>query len=527
MSIGINAVNLATEGLEIELPGGAGGRIFLVLGQSGGLTGRYEQDGGQIGLRKLAAHQFSIQKLELPLAGGTLRVDTPAILSGLALDAQLGGGSTSGGHASGGHAFEGQGSVASAAAELVFERGPLLVRAALHLEQAQYEQSGAGRQRGELDGIELRTLRLEVEGRTLVEVERLVLSSVRFELGHGGVFSIACGSALANEVVIEQNGRVLQLTRLAFPAGIELEGGRLRWPELRLERVAARVPELPRRASRPAPPRASSERTPLDLGWLDELSGLLAFDLLLDVRLPILPDRRATHSIRVPIEQGTINFKRLESCLATLENTLFDFEVTDEGLIFELDPIPGLSVDNVTLVTWPLSGHEHQLAKHQQKIRLRRLLDYQLSPKLTSSGESRSASGNSGLRRLHVGNIETVLGLGGPTELPLPGLGQLRLGAPGAPALRELRLSGQLEHNPGEPPAATELRVDAQELTLGLAIHDGAGRRVSAERLAIQRIDGARLGLLGLEPRSLSVNAEGIRLLDVELRGWFGKHAGV
>jgi len=518
MSIGINAVNLATEGLELELPGGAGGRLFLVLGQSGGLSGRYEQDGSRIGLRKLAAHQFSIQKLELPLAGGILRVDTPAILSGLALDAQLGGG----------HAFEGKGSVASAAAELVFERGPLLVRAALHLEQGRYEQSGPGRQRGELDGLELRTLRLEIEGRTVVEVERLVLNGVRFELGHGGAVSIACGSALANEVVIEQGGRGLQLARLAFPAGVELEGDRLRWPELSLERLAARVPELPRRASHAAPPRTKSERKPLDLDWLDELTGLLAFDLLLDVRLPILPDRRATHSIRVPIEQGTINFKRLESCLAMLENTLFDFEVTDEGLIFELDPIPGLSVDNVTLVTWPLSGHEHQLAKNEQKIRLRRLLEYQLSPKLTSSGEtSRSASGNSGLRRLHVGNIETVLGLGGPRELPLPGLGQLRLGAPGAPALRELRLSGQIEHDPGEAPAATELRVDAQELTIGLAVHDDAGRRVSAERLSIRRIDGARLGLLGLEPRSLSLNAEGIRLQDVELRGWFGKRKQV
>jgi hypothetical protein len=517
MGIGINAANLATEGFELEIPSETGSRFLIVLGQSGGLTGRYEQDEGRIGLRKLTAHQFSLEKLELPVAGGTLRVDAPSILNGVALDAELGGG----------RAFEGQLRLAGAAAQLVFERGPLAVRAALRVAHASYEQNPRNGQHGELESAEVGALRVELEGHTVVLVERLALRGVRFAIGARGELSVACKSAHADAVVVEHGGRRAELGQIAFDAGFELDGDTLRWPELTLESLTGKLPELPRPSRAPAP-RTQAKPAALDLSLLDHLQGTLAFDLLLDVRLPILPDRRATHSIRVPVEHGSINFKQLEHCLSALEDALFDFEVNEDGLIFELDPIPGMTLDNVTLVTWPLSGQEHVLAKTRNEIRLRRLLEYRLSPKLTGSGEPARptrSGGASGLRRLHIGNIETVLRLGGPTELVLPGLGLVRLGTTDRPAAGELRLSGQIEHAPGEPPTPTELRLDAHDLSLGVSLQDNAGRRVAVAHASVRRLDGVRLGLLGLEPRSASLNAEGIRLAGVELHGWFGKSA--
>jgi hypothetical protein len=121
-----------------------------------------------------------------------------------------------------------------------------------------------------------------------------------------------------------------------------------------------------------------------------------------------------------------------------------------------------------------------------------------------------------------VGNIETALALSGPVTQALPGLGTLRLGAPGLPAIAELRVAGQVEHAPGEPPAATELRLDGRELVLGASIADERGRRVELERLSIARIDALRVGLLGLQPRSVSLTVEGVHLGGVELRGWLG-----
>jgi hypothetical protein len=289
-----------------------------------------------------------------------------------------------------------------------------------------------------------------------------------------------------------------------------------------VERLEVSWPELPRRVA--AGGRASTTaRAPLDLPLLDHLSGLLALDLLVDVRIPILPDRRATHSIRLPISEGTIDFKQLEACLAKLENALLDFEVNEDGLILELDPIPGVTFDNVTLVTWPLAGRDHVLARTEHRIRLRRLLDYRLSPKLAAASSQPPefhSDTPSALRRLHAGDIDTVLRLGGPIDLPLPGLGTLRLGAPDQPAIGQLKLSGQLEHTPGKPPSATELRLDVSDVLLGASIADGSGRRAEIERFGIARIDGARLGLLGLEPRSLTLDAKHLRLIGVELHGW-------
>jgi hypothetical protein len=375
----------------------------------------------------------------------------------------------------------------------------------------------------EVESLELETLHVELQGQATLHVQQLSLQGVRCVIEPSGGISLRCDSARAGSLAAEQSGRSLQQQGVAWPNGFELQGDSLRWRELTLERLQLAFPELPRgRSSSPPPPSPSTERPPLDLPLLDHLEGLLALDLFVDVQIPILPDRRATHSIRVPITQGAINFKELERCLAGLEDALFDFEVTKEGLIFELDPIPGLTIDNTTLVSWPLAGHDHLLADKQQKVRLRRLLDYRLSPKLAGSREQQKprSDGPSPLRRLRVSNIATVLRLGGPVEQPLRGLGMLRLGAPGEPAAGELKLSGELEHTPGKPASATELRLDVRDLLLGASIADH-GRRAEIERLGIGAIDSARLSLLGVEPRSLRLDAARLRLAGVELRGWF------
>jgi hypothetical protein len=514
MSIGINAKNLATEGLALEIGRAAGGDIRIVLGQSGGLTGRYEQDAGRIGLREISAHQLSLQTLVFPLAGGTLRADSPSILGGVSIDADLGGG----------RPFTGRLSLASAGAHLSFERGPVVVSARLSLRGTKYERSELAGQRAEIESAEIEALRVEVAGGTTLHVEQLSLRGVVGAVEPSGSVSLRCDSAHAGSIVVEQGGRSLELRGLAWPTGIELHGDVLRWPELTLDRLQLALPELPRRASSsPTTGSPKMQEGALDLPLLDHLDGLIAFDLFVDVRIPILPDRRATHSIRVPITQGAINFKELEGCLAKLEDALLDFEVNEEGLHLELDPIPGLTFDNVTLVTWPLAGNDHSLAEKQQKIRLRRLLDYRLSSKLAGAGKQQQGPGSDGssaLHRLHIGDIETVLRLGGPVVQPVPGFGTLRLGAPGRPAAGELKLSGQLEYTPGKPASATELRLDARDLSLGASITDASGRRIEIERLGIGGIEGARLGLLGIEPRSVRIDAVGLRLAGVELHGW-------
>lgn len=520
MSISINAENLATEGLTLELASDAGDEVRIVLGQSGGVTGRYEQDGGRIALREVAARQLSIRTLALPLAGGTLRADSPSILSGVCVDAQLGGG----------RPFQGRVSMASAGAHVSFQRGPLLAHARLGLQGTLYERSGLAGERADVESLELEDLRVELQDGAILQVEQLSLRGVRCAVEPSGAVSLRCESARAASIVVEQGGRSLQLRGVAWPKGFELQQDVQRWPELTLDRLQLVLPELPRRRSSSPPPRSpSTERAGLDLPLLDHLEGLLAFDLFVDVRIPILPDRRATHSIRLPVTQGTINFKQLEGGLAGLEDALFDFEVNEEGLILELDPLPGLTIDNMTLVTWPLAGPEHTLADQQQRVRLRRLLDYRLSPKLGGSGVQQQgprADGPSALRRLRVGDIQTVLRLGGPITQPLPGLGVLRLGAPGEAAAGELKLSGQLEHTPGKPAPPSELRLDARDLVLGASIGGDDGRRAEIGRLGIGEIEGARLGLLGVEPRSVSLDAARLRLVDVELRGWFRSARG-
>jgi hypothetical protein len=166
MTIGINAANLATEGLDLELAGGA---IRITLGQSGGVTGRYEQDAGRSALRAIAAHQLSIRALSLPLAQGTLRVDAPSILSQLFVDAELGGG----------RSLVGRMTMASADAHVLYERGALVARAELSLAGVVYEQGGLAGQRAEIGSLEVGSLRVELQGAAIIQAGRCRYAATR------------------------------------------------------------------------------------------------------------------------------------------------------------------------------------------------------------------------------------------------------------------------------------------------------------------------------------------------------------
>ncbi len=103
---------------------------------------------------------------------------------------------------------------------------------------------------------------------------------------------------------------------------------------------------------------------------LDRSSGHFDVDLGLDLAVPVIGRRRATHEFRIPIDAGTIDYRQLESNLSTLEDQLLDFSVRDEGLVLEvgvpLIPTRGLGKP---IVTWPLGDADRALAQ-QQRVRL-------------------------------------------------------------------------------------------------------------------------------------------------------------
>jgi hypothetical protein len=512
MSLRIDATQLITDGFELEIAA-TEGVTRIELGPSGGLTGRYQQDAERIILRQLSAKSFLLNRIEIPLSGGLLEVRAPSSLREVSIDVELPKAEPG--------AVRGRAELAGATLHVALDRRPLELTSTLELESVAWERT-AELEHAQLGKAELSDLRVVLHGR-VIRVGRLSLSGVRFSRSGSGELSLHCEDLHAHDVVLEQQSLLLELDEVRLPAGFRLEGDVLTLLELEIGRVRASLPELTKRRPAPArPASANARRTSLpDLPLLDHVQGQLHVDVTLDVSLPVIKSRRATHSFRLPIEHGTINFKQLERCLAGLEDAVLDFEVTKDALIFERDLIPGISIDNQTLVSWSLAGKDHDLAKQEQRVRLRKLLDYRVNPALRSAPanpQQAAKQPSSALRRLEVDVLEVALSLGGPSELTLPALGTVRLGGAGQAAVASLKLTGKIQHASDQSLPPTQLSLSAGGVRLGASLPDLAGRKLELGALSVQQI-GARLRFHGLQPDGAALDAERIHLSRLEVRG--------
>lgn len=254
-----------------------------------------------------------------------------------------------------------------------------------------------------------------------------------------------------------------------------------------------------------------------DLGALDGLHGLVNADLTVDVKLPFISRRVATHKLRLDVRQGTIDFKKLEDGLSLLEDALLDFEVRKNALVIEIKGV------KKTLIAWPLDAEGLALAS-KNRVKLGTLAHPDL-PKSTG-GESvpPPASGGKdksvGLTRLDVNGIEIQLGLATAPALVLPYV-QVQLGRDGVPALEQLTVQGSLSYAPGEPATRTEpktLRASLRGLHVGLGGLQIGDAVLSVGTLALTELRDVVLTMTGLKPSKVEGAARGLLLEAVEYR---------
>ena len=282
----------------------------------------------------------------------------------------------------------------------------------------------------------------------------------------------------------------LRITALRYgPDGLSFD--RLDCPSLT---VALEGLDAPADAETPSPAleEGATRRLGVDLPFLDLLEGHLAADTRVDVRLPVIQRRVATHTARLAIVAGAIDFKELEHGLSLLEDAVLDFEVEDRALVLELDAL----LTKKKLLAWPLDAAGVALARRGQ-VALRTLLQPEVTVGAPEEDEGDGElEPRVALRRVEVTGLLLEACLRGATTMPLAG-GVLRLGAEDVAALASLRLQGSLVHEATPPGETTDVAVELTGLDLGA---DGL------------TLDGHRLDLLGL---SLGGLADGV----VTLRG--------
>lgn len=550
----IQIEKIVSDGFDLELPGEHGVTDRVVLARVTALRGTYEHDARQIRLRRLAADALGIAQLAWHWDGGHIVLPGAGDLSGVVLDLAIARAPRKAGRALTGtasvaradlvevglHLAQAQlaGAVALVGLEVLEPADGTASRVALaelrvkglHASAAgtpvtatELEIAGlrVGRQGAHLDlaadRVQGAALRTRV-GDLQIAVASLVATDLRARR-EGDALDVEVGALELRGLELVMGDSHLRIDQLLLPTGLRWTGGELAVGSTRIDAAHLQVQVPPPGSSDAAPSSAApsagrKRKRRVDLRLLDQLSGRLDVDATVDARVPFLKRRLATHRFRIPIQDGTIDYKKLEGDLSLLEDSLLDFEVRRGKLVLEVKP-PILRFAKKTLVDWALPPEEVALAE-RSRVHLRTLASPRIHAGEADPGSRKEGEAAFALTRLDLDPIDAELRLGGPAEMTI-GDGVLHLGTAREPAVGALRVQGALHHRArGESPP-TELHLTASQLRVGAEAIAAGSWLISAEVLGVASIDDGLILLRGPRPGAARASLRGVGIRGLRL----------
>lgn len=372
------------------------------------------------------------------------------------------------------------------------------------------------------------TATLELAGLEVpLELKNVAIGGIELEFVAGEI-RVSVASVSAERVGFASSGVRIVARDLQLPAGISWAGGEFRCAQVNLGEVGMSLQDLVLGAAQsgsslpPAQPLESgvweNPRVYAQSGWwdiLDCIEGQFDVDLRVDVTVPLIGRRRATHHFRIPIHRGIINFIGVERNLSALEDAVLDFKVRDGKLMLVKD-IPLVPIDRKTLVSWILPPNELPLAERNE-VRLRRLLDFRL-PRASKLATVDSKPSRFALRSLAFDDLTFTLSLRAAPSFALFG-GRISLGNAESPALASAKFEGDLRHEPGAVATPrTALALELRELLLGIeAIPLGGDNLLDIGTVRVAAVDKAKINFEGIFPRSFTTKLHGVELERVRI----------
>jgi hypothetical protein len=382
-----------------------------------------------------------------------------------------------------------------------------------------FRHDAPGDARGELQATRAEAFRLQLSiglpDGPLTIAGRVLLTDARLRLdgASGAVFAEKLTLA---DVAVERAGMKLDVESLEgvhvavewSPAGVRVRASSA---TLGAASAAATIPApAPIECGASAGPVATEPAVPLPpavqalLPLLDGLAGQLDVDLGLDLTVPVLGRRRATHKFRIPIESGALDYLKLENDLSTLEDALLDFAMRDGGLVLEMGiPFVPTRGKGKPILRWDVEGDDLVLAR-KDRIRLAMLPQFRMAAE--DSGDGGSGKSRVALRELSLRNLEGKLRLEHdvpPAALPLRRVGELAVRAD---------LHHAVETRPRDGTAGARIagvELGAMSIVLGIM---SLGFR--ALTVTTADIDAE---LAGLQPRGVRARIQGLRIAELDL----------
>ena len=286
--------------------------------------------------------------------------------------------------------------------------------------------------------------------------------------------------------------------------GVELVSPHVSFSEVRLTikgpfgRRAGTAPIAP-----PSPTRRQER-----LRFLDSLSGRIYLTLKVQLDLPVLGVRTLDQQLRVPIQEGSLDYRALEEGLDWVEGAFLDIKHDDTTLkVTWRVPIFGSSHD---LITWTLDQDAGTLAAFG-RVPVRSLADFRLGSG-SKPGDDDSEKKRKILLSFAVDAIDIALSLLAPRNLEAGG-GLIAFGGDDQPGIVDFKVSGAI-HDRGAGAlrgAIGSVDTTIKDLKLGPVV-------LTADRLHFDGLDQLEVTFDGFKPTAITMMVHRVTATNLSMK---------
>ena len=307
-----------------------------------------------------------------------------------------------------------------------------------------------------------------------------------------GRFDIAC-----ERVELPHGIRLVRADR-----GIELLSPHVSFSELRLT-VKGPFSRAPRpQAEPPARPALRQER----LRWLDSLSGRIYLTVKVQLDLPVLGVRTLDQQLRVPVQEGSLDFRALENSLDWLEGRFLDIEHEDDRLRVRWKvPIFGSHHD---LISWALDTDASTLASFG-RVPVRSLADFRIAAGTAQKPDDKKRKL---VQAFTLDAIDVALSLLAPRNFEVGG-GIILFGGEDQPGIVDLKVTGAIRDRGAGALRGAIGSVDTtiKDLRFGPVT-------LTADRLHFDGLDQLEVTFDGFKPVALTLVAHRVTATNLALQ---------
>jgi hypothetical protein len=231
------------------------------------------------------------------------------------------------------------------------------------------------------------------------------------------------------------------------------------------------------------------------LRFLDSLSGRINVTIKVVLDLPVLGVRTLDQQLRVPIDEGSLDFRKLEDSLDWLEGAFLDIRHDDTKLAVAWKvPIFGSGRD---LIAWELDDQAATDATFG-RVPVRSLADFRMVPSRRSERELNDRRRKT-LQALSFDAVDIALSLVAPRSFEAGG-GIIMFGGDDHPGMVDMRVTGSIRDRGPGALRGTIGSVDTtfKDVQIGPA-------QITADRLHFDGLDELEVTFDGFQPTNVSV----------------------